>query len=586
MPNNREFIELPVNIQEHATNLKVQNARTRDNHQSFVADCSSNDQCLRSDVVLIAMDQNDSTPASFEAATNKSINNNNRNNAENNNTNNSNGNDNSNKNRHRRLKPSAYRTFVRLLRKQFLSLATSTPDQHDHSHDHNLNTSTTINSCVASPSSQITTSNGFCSSQHLRRHHQSTTVASEVIEPNDSTNSCQKSCKETLFPKNICHQDTHLKIGGSTDCQSSLLVVSSEIAMATKSNNRSCVPMASEHCSSGQGCSEKRSPFAVGVSSYCRSLALSSSSQQKCDIACERQYDSNKDEANNSVQQRFNKEKDHQLQTITATSNDKFDEATTSSSRSSSTLSQAERASREQQQAACTSAELQSTSASISDRRVHVTVKAAAKLVQQLLPAAVYDDPFCAVTVDGLLHISEYYLMSNNRSKRRLSNYDRSSSKSIHLFDILTVFYANWSSLTSQNTESSTSLLYRAWGLTPINSVWWAADSTRTAGNRRADVSKMSSSLVVLRCVKRHPLQHGFTVVNLNAFINALRACGLPESCSFVAHLPSAASNDQFNDEQVLKYMDDVVVDVDKTQQLGQNSTDEIRKLHEFHAPA
>uniref|UniRef100_A0A0M3HUU1 DSPn domain-containing protein n=1 Tax=Ascaris lumbricoides TaxID=6252 RepID=A0A0M3HUU1_ASCLU len=162
----------------------------------------------------------------------------------------------------------------------------------------------------------------------------------------------------------------------------------------------------------------------------------------------------------------------------------------------------------------------------------------AAKLLE--LAPSVYEDPFCAVTADGTVHISEYYLVSDPLANaQRFSNHDKRSSKSIRICDIAVVFYAN----ASANIETN---LCRTFGLTR-NSVWWAADFTR---NCQTDVSSCWN--VVLRCVETHPLQHGFTVVNMSAFIGALKACGLASSCHFVAHLPHTLQNDetlQFIDE-------------------------------------
>uniref|UniRef100_A0A915BPS7 Uncharacterized protein n=2 Tax=Parascaris univalens TaxID=6257 RepID=A0A915BPS7_PARUN len=161
-----------------------------------------------------------------------------------------------------------------------------------------------------------------------------------------------------------------------------------------------------------------------------------------------------------------------------------------------------------------------------------------AKLLE--LAPSVYEDPFCAVTADGTVHISEYYLVSDPLvDAQRLSNHDKRSSKSIRICEIAVVFYVK----ASANIETN---LCRTFGLTR-NSVWWAADFTR---NCQADVSSCWN--VVLRCVETHPLQHGFTVVNLSAFSGALRACGLANSCHFVAHLPHTLHNDE-----ILQFIDE-----------------------------
>lgn len=47
----------------------------------------------------------------------------------------------------------------------------------------------------------------------------------------------------------------------------------------------------------------------------------------------------------------------------------------------------------------------------------------AAKLLE--LAPSVYEDPFCAVTADGTVHISEYYLVSDPLANaQRFSNHD------------------------------------------------------------------------------------------------------------------------------------------------------------------
>ncbi|VDM41541.1 unnamed protein product [Toxocara canis] len=161
---------------------------------------------------------------------------------------------------------------------------------------------------------------------------------------------------------------------------------------------------------------------------------------------------------------------------------------------------------------------------------VNLSTETLAAALVELAPS-VYEDPFCAVTADGTVHISEYYLMSDGQPSARLSNHDKGSSKSIPVCEIAIVFYAN----ASQSADTN---LCRTWGLTK-NSVWWAADSARN-GHTGATCSN-----VVLRCVDTHPLQHGFTVVSVSAFIGALKACRLPQSCRFVAHLPQTSNGDE-----------------------------------------
>uniref|UniRef100_A0A915PT00 Uncharacterized protein n=1 Tax=Setaria digitata TaxID=48799 RepID=A0A915PT00_9BILA len=114
---------------------------------------------------------------------------------------------------------------------------------------------------------------------------------------------------------------------------------------------------------------------------------------------------------------------------------------------------------------------------------------------------AVYQDPYCAVTVDRKTQ----------------------STRIIHTNDIATIFHVD-------NAGKLTGNICRPWGLSR-NSVWWAADPQRSDSGREI-------CLVVLQ-LKDHPILIGFTVINLVAFTDTLKICGLRENCEFIPSLPS-----------------------------------------------
>ncbi|KAL3983174.1 hypothetical protein ACH3XW_50105 [Acanthocheilonema viteae] len=137
---------------------------------------------------------------------------------------------------------------------------------------------------------------------------------------------------------------------------------------------------------------------------------------------------------------------------------------------------------------------------------------------------AVYQDPYCAVTVDRKVHIYEYYVQSDQFIDSNCY-YNAQSTRTAYTNDIAAVFHAD-------NEGQLTGNICRSWGLSR-NSVWWAADPQRS-------VSGKEMCLVVLQ-LKDHPILIGFTVIKLVAFINALKICGLDKDCKFISSLPTVA---------------------------------------------
>nr|CRZ21855.1 Bm7881 [Brugia malayi] len=142
---------------------------------------------------------------------------------------------------------------------------------------------------------------------------------------------------------------------------------------------------------------------------------------------------------------------------------------------------------------------------------------------------AVYQDPYCAVTVDRKVHVYGYYVQSNQFIDLSFY-YNAQSTRTVYADDIAAMFYTD-----NDNDGQLTSNNCRTWGLSR-NSVWWAADPTRNDS-----VKKMC--LVVLQ-LKEHPILIGFTVIKLVAFINALKICGLNRDCKFISSLPAIAESD------------------------------------------
>ncbi|VDM10968.1 unnamed protein product [Wuchereria bancrofti] len=142
---------------------------------------------------------------------------------------------------------------------------------------------------------------------------------------------------------------------------------------------------------------------------------------------------------------------------------------------------------------------------------------------------AVYQDPYCAVTVDRRVHIYGYYVQSNQFIDSS-SYYDAQSTRTVYADDITVIFYKD-----NDNNEQLTGNNCRSWGLSR-NSVWWAADPTRND-------SRKKMCLVVLQ-LKEHPILIGFTVIKLVAFINALKICGLNKDCKFISSLPAITESD------------------------------------------
>uniref|UniRef100_A0A0R3RMM1 Uncharacterized protein n=1 Tax=Elaeophora elaphi TaxID=1147741 RepID=A0A0R3RMM1_9BILA len=135
---------------------------------------------------------------------------------------------------------------------------------------------------------------------------------------------------------------------------------------------------------------------------------------------------------------------------------------------------------------------------------------------------AVYQDPYCAVTVDRKVHIYGYYVQSDHFIDSTY-HYNTQSTRTVYTNDITAIFHTD-------NDGQLTSNVCRSWGLSR-NSVWWAADPQRN------DSSK-EMCLVVLQ-LKDHPILIGLTVIKLVAFTNALKICGLNEDCKFTSSLPT-----------------------------------------------
>ncbi|VDK87791.1 unnamed protein product [Litomosoides sigmodontis] len=136
---------------------------------------------------------------------------------------------------------------------------------------------------------------------------------------------------------------------------------------------------------------------------------------------------------------------------------------------------------------------------------------------------AVYQDPYCAVTVDRKVHVYGYYVQSDQFLDSNCY-YNAQSTRTVCTGDIATVFHTD-------NEGQLTGNICRSWGLSR-NSVWWAADPQRNDSGKEM-------CLVVLQ-LKDHPILIGFTVIKLVAFINALKICGLNEDCKFIFSLPKA----------------------------------------------
>uniref|UniRef100_A0A8R1TS08 Uncharacterized protein n=1 Tax=Onchocerca volvulus TaxID=6282 RepID=A0A8R1TS08_ONCVO len=136
---------------------------------------------------------------------------------------------------------------------------------------------------------------------------------------------------------------------------------------------------------------------------------------------------------------------------------------------------------------------------------------------------AVYQDSYCAVTVDRKVHVYGYYVQSDQFIDSNLY-YNAQSTRIVYANDIAAVFH-------SDNEGQLTDNTCRSWGLSR-NSVWWAADPQRKSDSRK------EMCLVVLQ-LKDHPILIGFTVIKLIAFINALKICGLNEDCKFISSLPT-----------------------------------------------
>ncbi|EFO18298.1 hypothetical protein LOAG_10195 [Loa loa] len=131
---------------------------------------------------------------------------------------------------------------------------------------------------------------------------------------------------------------------------------------------------------------------------------------------------------------------------------------------------------------------------------------------------AVYQDPYCAVTVDRKVHIYGYYVQNDSNCY-----YNAQSTRTVYANDIAAIFHTDNEGQLSGN-------ICRSWGLSR-NSVWWAADPQRSDSGKEM-------CLVVLQ-LKEHPILIGFTIIKLAAFINALKICGLNEDCKFISSLPT-----------------------------------------------
>ncbi|CAJ0609327.1 unnamed protein product [Cylicocyclus nassatus] len=137
---------------------------------------------------------------------------------------------------------------------------------------------------------------------------------------------------------------------------------------------------------------------------------------------------------------------------------------------------------------------------------------------------SLYEDPFVAVTVDGLIFVKNYNVY-NQRAEFHGESitlpYVQRVSRILKISRLRTIYYAS-------PPECKDVQACKPWGIT-CNDVWWASHL-----NRQEACNHFYS--VVLD--DKTTLRAGFSVVSLETFIESLRYLGLKPDTSFIAGLP------------------------------------------------
>ncbi|RCN28362.1 hypothetical protein ANCCAN_25894 [Ancylostoma caninum] len=137
---------------------------------------------------------------------------------------------------------------------------------------------------------------------------------------------------------------------------------------------------------------------------------------------------------------------------------------------------------------------------------------------------SLYEDPFVAITVDGLIFVKNYNVYNQRaefHGESIMLPYVQRVSRVLKISRLRTVYYAS-------PPECQDAQACKPWGIT-CNDVWWASHL-----NRQEACNRFYS--VVLD--DKTTLRAGFSVVCLDTFIESLRYLGLKPDTSYVAGLP------------------------------------------------
>ncbi|EYC18326.1 hypothetical protein Y032_0028g1797 [Ancylostoma ceylanicum] len=136
---------------------------------------------------------------------------------------------------------------------------------------------------------------------------------------------------------------------------------------------------------------------------------------------------------------------------------------------------------------------------------------------------SLYEDPFVAITVDGLIFVKNYNVYNQRaefHGESIMLPYVQRVSRVLKISRLRTVYYAS-------PPECQDAQACKPWGIT-CNDVWWASHL-----NRQEACNRFYS--VVLD--DKTTLRAGFSVVCLDTFIESLRYLGLKPDTRFVVEV-------------------------------------------------
>lgn len=164
----------------------------------------------------------------------------------------------------------------------------------------------------------------------------------------------------------------------------------------------------------------------------------------------------------------------------------------------------------------------QTTSSQIANSDVASTSRESTPSIE--IAPCLYEDPFVAVTMDGLIFVKNYNVYNQRaefHGESIVLPYVQRVSRVLKISRLRTIYYAS-------PTECQDTQACKPWGIT-CNDVWWASHL-----NRQESCNRFYS--VVLD--DKTTLRAGVSVVCIETFVECLRFLGLEQDTSFIAGLP------------------------------------------------